>query len=98
MPSRSPFELLRRDAASWARFKQLMGFMGLLTLAVVGVALWLFYREFGLVSIHFYIATGLGVFFAMMLTAALMGLVFLSNASGHDETLGKGQSDEGDSR
>ena len=35
-------------------------------------------------SIHFYIATGLGVAAAMMLMAALMGLVFMSNGTGHD--------------
>ena len=35
----------------------------------------------------FYIATGLGVGAAMMLTAALMGLVFLSSGTGHDESV-----------
>jgi hypothetical protein len=30
-------------------------------------------------------ATFLGVFLTMMLTAALMGLMFLSSGSGHDE-------------
>lgn len=87
----SPRDILRRSAAAWARFKRLMLFMVVLTLAVVGIALALFYREFGMISIHFYIATGLGVFFAMMLTAGLMGLAFLSNASGHDAELGNAE-------
>jgi fatty-acid desaturase len=87
----SPLDTLRRSPAAWARFKRLMLFMVVLTLAVVGIALGLFYREFGLISIHFYIATGLGVFFAMMLTAGLMGLAFLSNASGHDAAMGAAQ-------
>jgi magnesium-transporting ATPase (P-type) len=80
---------------AWARFRRLMGFMVLLTLGVVAIALWLFYREFGLVSIHLYIATGLGVFFAMMLTAVLMGLAFVSNASGHDSAIGSGEDQPG---
>jgi len=34
--------------------------------------------------LHFFIAIGLGVFFSLMLAGVLMGLVFLSNRSGHD--------------
>jgi len=34
----------------------------------------------------------------MMLTATLMGLVFASNASGHDDAAGEDRSDGGDSR
>jgi hypothetical protein len=33
----------------------------------------------------FYIAVAIGVSFAMLLMSGLMGLVFLSSASGHDE-------------
>jgi hypothetical protein len=40
-----------------------------------------------MVSVHFFIATALGVGFAMLLTAALMGLVFLSSGTGHDESV-----------
>ena len=40
------------------------------------------------VSIHFYIATGLGLTVMMLLTGALMGLVFLSNGTGHDDAIG----------
>ena len=40
-----------------------------------------------MVSVHFFIATALGIGFAMMLTAALMGLVFLSSGTGHDESV-----------
>ena len=50
-------------------------------------------RELGFVSIHFYIATGLGVAFAMMLMGALMGLVFLSSGSGHDERMPRASQD-----
>jgi len=38
-------------------------------------------------SIHFYIATALGVGASMLLMGALMGLVFMSNGTGHDESV-----------
>lgn len=68
-----------------ARFIRLMKGMGVATAIAVALTWTLFYRELGFVSIHFFIATGLGVAFAMMLMAVLMGLVFLSSGSGHDE-------------
>ena len=80
------------------RFIRLMKGMGIATTIAVVITWTLFYRELGFVSIHFYIATGLGVAFATMLMGALMGLVFLSSASGHDESMpGGGQDSEGDS-
>jgi hypothetical protein len=47
-----------------------------------------------LVSIHFVIATVLGIGFAMMLMAALMGLVFLSSGTGHDESVAEPLGDD----
>ncbi len=38
-------------------------------------------------SVHFYIAVALGIGFSMLLTSALMGLVFLSNGTGHDAAI-----------
>ena len=64
-----------------------MKLMGGVTLTVVVLSLILLYRINGVVSIHFYIATGLGIGAAMMLMAALMGLVFLSSGTGHDESI-----------
>lgn len=61
--------------------------MGYVTLATVAVILAGLYLTVGFVSIHFYIATALGVGFTMMLAAALMGLVFLSSGTGHDEAI-----------
>ena len=58
-----------------------------LTLAVLIVALGVLYALGALVSIHFVIATILGLGLMMMLTAALMGLVFLSSGTGHDESV-----------
>lgn len=86
-PPRSPLEDPETGAHAWARYRRLMRFMGLVTLLVVAVALFAVYLQSGLVSIHLYIATALGVGFATMLMAALMGLVFLSSGTGHDESV-----------
>ena len=84
---RSPLDDPRISGHAWARYKRLMKGMAAFTLAVVVITLGLFYWFNGLVSVHFFIATALGIGFAMMLTAALMGLVFLSSGTGHDESV-----------
>ncbi len=83
----SPLEDPDKAAFAWARYKRLMKFMVGVTLAVVAAVLFYLHESGSEVSIHFYIATGLGVFAAMMLTAGLMGLVFLSSGTGHDESV-----------
>ena len=84
-----PSNLDDPDYAShaWARYWRLMRFMALVTvLALVGV-MTAIYMTGSELPIHFYVATGLGVFFAMLLASALMGLVFLSSGTGHDEAI-----------
>lgn len=88
MANRSPLDDPTSSAHAWARYRKLMRWMGAFTLAVVGIALYALSRLEGSVPIHFYVATALGIGAAMMLMAALMGLVFLSSGTGHDETLG----------
>lgn len=57
------------------------------TVAVVIIAIALLYKEMGPISVHFFIATALGIGFSMLLMSALMGLVFLSSGTGHDEAV-----------
>ena len=83
----SPLEDPHRAQFAWARYRRLMKFMAAVTLAVMIGSMWLLYRMDGYFSIHFFIATGLGIGAAMMLMAARMGLVFLSSGSGHDEAI-----------
>ena len=83
---KSPF-----SGVAWARYLRLMRGMALVTVLTVNTVLILFYRANGLVSVHFYVAVGIGMTVAMMLMAALMGLVFVSNASGHDASVDKRQ-------
>jgi hypothetical protein len=72
---------------AWARYFRLMRWMGLLTACVIAACLFYLYETVGDVPIHLYIATMLGIGFTMMLMAALMGLVFLSSGTGHDEAV-----------
>ncbi len=72
---------------AWGRYKRLMAWMPLAAaLAVVASLVWLRIYA-GPMPIHMIIATIAGVFFTVMLGAALMGLVFLSSGSGHDEKI-----------
>lgn len=83
----SPLENAGISAHAWARYRRLMKLMGAVTLAAVVGALSHFYFQGEPLPIHFYIATGLGITGAMLLMSALMGLVFLSSGTGHDEAV-----------
>jgi hypothetical protein len=86
MPEHDPVPpRLDRAALAWARYKRLMSWMAVA--AVVAVLLSLIYlkSEGEPVPIHMMIATIAGVGLTVLLGTALMGLVFLSNASGHDD-------------
>jgi hypothetical protein len=72
---------------AWGRYWRLMRWMAVFTISVTVAVLGTFYWRNGLVSIHFYIATAGAIIVSMLLTCALMGLVFLSSGSGHDESI-----------
>ena len=87
MIPRSPLDDPKLAAFAWARYRRLMRFMLAVTILMVVAAVAVLYRNNGPVSIHFYIATALGIGAMMLLTSALMGLVFLSSGTGHDEAI-----------
>ena len=95
MAHNSPLDDPRKAAFAWRRYKRLMAFMLTVTLGTVACALVLLSQLIEQPSIHFYIATGLGIAASMMLMSALMGLVFLSNGTGHDASVGDPLDDEG---
>ncbi|MBX9797644.1 hypothetical protein [Sphingomonas sp.] len=75
-------------AFAWARYRRILRWMALVTCAVVAAAVvaldWL-YGPLSWVTI----AAAVGGFGgSMMLGAALMGLVFLSSGTGHDDQIG----------
>ena len=81
---------------AWSRYWRLMRWMVAFTVVVTVTVLGIFYSQYGLISIHFYIATAGAVIGSLLLTSALMGLVFLSSGSGHDEAIDDPFADEAD--
>jgi hypothetical protein len=87
MTQKSPLDDPDYARFAWARYWRLMRWMALVSVAVTIIALGTFWWMEGLVSIHFFIATAGAVLVSIMLMAALMGLVFLSSGTGHDEAI-----------
>ncbi|WP_033075167.1 hypothetical protein [Sphingopyxis sp. MWB1] len=88
MVKHSPLD--NRDTAqiAWARYRRLMRGMALVSLGAVILALgWLRFTMGEALTVHMMIATAAGVGLSVLLGAALMGLVFLSSGSGHDESI-----------
>jgi L-lactate permease len=91
MPSPDPIPpSLQRTAVAWARYKRLMSWMTIAAIVAVLLALIYLKSEGRDVPIHMMIATIAGVGLSVLLGTALMGLVYFSNNSGHDETIGRG--------
>jgi hypothetical protein len=91
---RSPLDDPETATHAWARYRRLMRFMMAITVLMVAASFYVIYRGDGPASAHMYVATALMVSFAMLLTAALMGLVFLSSGTGHDEAISPPSDDE----
>ena len=89
MVRRSPLDDSATASFAWARWRRMMAFMVAITVVTVAATLAWFASSGEPVSIHFYIAIGLGIGMMMLLTGALMGLVFLSNGTGHDDVVGE---------
>lgn len=87
MVKKSPLDDPQNAAHAWARYRRIMRILMLVTVATVLLAVGLLYAFNGAISVHFYIAVALGISFTMLLGGGLMGLVFLSNGTGHDESV-----------
>lgn len=87
MVPRSPLDDPQNAAHAWARFRRLMRGAAVATLALAVVVMGIEYLWFGRVSIHIYIGTALGIILIVPITAALMGLMFLSSGTGHDQAI-----------
>ncbi|MBC2670042.1 hypothetical protein ACFOON_10295 [Novosphingobium piscinae] len=90
----SPLDDPHNAAHAWGRYKRMMRLAGWITLAIVVAVLAWLWQENGLVSINLYIASALGIGGTVLLTVALMGLVFLSSGTGHDAAVVDPLSDE----
>jgi hypothetical protein len=74
-------------AYAWARFRNLLAWMTAAGGACAAAALVALNYSFGPLNLITSLATVFGVGLSVMLAGALMGLVFLSSGSGHDETI-----------
>ncbi len=93
MPRHDPVSRPRRAddeaaAAAWMRYKALMSWMVLASIAPAGLALLWLAQTGTEMRLHLVIATIAGVGLSVLVGTGLMGLVFLSNRSGHDEDAG----------
>jgi hypothetical protein len=74
-------------AFAWGRYRRIMLWMGLASLVggiIAAVALNYFYGPLTLIAI---LAAIGGIGGSLLMAAALMGLVFLSSGTGHDESV-----------
>jgi hypothetical protein len=74
-------------AFAWARYRRIMAWMGLASAiagVIAAVALNYVYGPLGLIAI---LAAIGGIGGSVLMAAALMGLVFLSSGTGHDESV-----------
>jgi hypothetical protein len=83
----SPLDDAATAAHAWGRFRRQIRLTCWATAGVVPVALALIYARYGMISIHLYIATALGLTFGILLISALAGLAFLSSGTGHDQAV-----------
>lgn len=72
---------------AWGRYRRLMGWMSLASTLAVVIGLGALWFLSGPVPWQLLALTAAGIFFSVLLAAALMGLVFLSSGSGHDDTV-----------
>ena len=74
-------------AFAWARYRRILAWMGVATVIVVAAAVAALEIWFGPLSWVAILAAVAGFGGTMMMAAALMGLMFLSSGSGHDEDI-----------
>lgn len=74
-------------AFAWGRYRALMTWMVVASSLSVVVGLGILRWMVGPIPLGMLIGTACGIFFSVLLAAALMGLVFLSSGSGHDESV-----------
>ena len=90
MPRHDPIPRRRktdyeRAAIAWARYIRLMKWMVLVAAATIGLSL-LYLKQSGApMPLHMVVATVAGIGLTVLVGTGLMGLIFLSSRSGHDD-------------
>jgi hypothetical protein len=83
---------------AWGRYRRLMVWMALVALATTTAALSILWIVNGTLPLAFVIFTAAGIFLSVVLAAALMGLVFLSSGTGHDDSIQDYSEDDDEDR
>ncbi|MEQ1510020.1 MAG: hypothetical protein ABL909_06415 [Sphingopyxis sp.] len=83
----SPLDDPATSSHAWARYRRLMCWMAAIAFVAAAIAIMLLRSRHPDASIHLYIAAAAGLFLSVLLGSGLMGLVFLSAGTGHDEVI-----------
>ena len=81
-------------AIEWRRYRAMMKWMVLASAVTVALSL-LYLSRYEELRLHMVIATIAGVGLTVLVGTGLMGLVFLSSRSGHDEDANRGDHHDG---
>jgi hypothetical protein len=83
-----------RAAVAWDRYKLMMRRMVLLAVATALLSIAYLWATGAPMRLHMIIAVFAGVALTVLVGTGLMGLVFLSNRTGHDEDAAHGGQDD----
>lgn len=87
----SPSALTAKEVAdAWRQFRALLGWSALAGILAAATSIAWVWTHGTDPSLHLMLAMGGGIFLALLLGGALMGLVFVSNRIGHDEEAASG--------
>src|SRR5690242_9149860 len=88
MPDRKPgLDDPAQAAFAWARFRRIMAWMTLAAAIIVAASLLWLEAQYGPLSLAAILAVVFGFGATILLAATLMGLIFLSAGTGHDEAV-----------
>ncbi len=74
-----------RAALAWARYKRMMKWMALAAAVTAGLSLLYLWQSGAAMPLRLVVATFVGIGLTVLVGTGLMGLIFLSSRSGHDE-------------
>lgn len=74
-----------RALLAWARYRRIFGIVAAVAILSAIVAIIALYITIGEFQLHASIAMAIGIGVSVLLGGGLMGLIFLSSGTGHDE-------------
>jgi len=86
----------QQAALAWRRFRWIMRWVIAAAMLSVGAALLYLWADGSPLTVAVIIATSAGVALSVLLGGALMGLIFMSSGTGHDEDVARFGQDDSD--